>query len=111
VIRIVGDESDSDESDGFSEVDVTETNTGTCDTVLDSTDYSDKTLILAPGEDERPSSLYQDIHADYLACPTIYAGQKLPENLKKMLVIVNAVSGSAVINLAGSESLYRIFSK
>ena len=75
--------SDGDISDNFSEVDVNEHNGGTRDTLLDSPDYSNRTLVLAPGEDKKPSSLYHNTNAEYLAFPTIYGGHEPPPNPKK----------------------------
>ena len=69
---------DDSESDGFSEVNVNEHNSGARDTLQDRQDYSDKTLVLAPGEDQRPSSLYHDDNAECLAFPTIYGGNEPP---------------------------------
>ena len=37
-------------------------------------------LIFAPGEGQVPVSVFKDENAEYLAFPTIFCGQKRPEN-------------------------------
>ena len=37
-------------------------------------------LTFAPGEGQVPLSVFQDENAEYLAFPTIYCGQKRPDN-------------------------------
>lgn len=39
-----------------------------------------KTFSFAPGEGQVPLGLYQDKNAEYIAFPSIYCGQKRPEN-------------------------------
>ena len=67
---------DSDDSDGFCEVhDVT--TEGNCDTLLDDTSRDmNQVYTFAPGEGQRPLSLYQDETAEYLSFPTIFCGKR-----------------------------------
>ncbi|VDI56073.1 Hypothetical predicted protein [Mytilus galloprovincialis] len=79
------DENDSDDdSDHFSEVDENETHVGNTDTLLDhipdDNPLCDTGLTFAPGEGQRPISLYSDPDAEYLSFPTIFCGQRRPDN-------------------------------
>ncbi|XP_071138424.1 uncharacterized protein [Mytilus edulis] len=79
------DENDSeDDSDHFSEVDENETHVGNTDTLLDhipdDNPLCDAGLTFAPGEGQRPISLYSDPDAEYLSFPTIFCGQRRPDN-------------------------------
>ncbi|VDI66528.1 Hypothetical predicted protein [Mytilus galloprovincialis] len=79
------DENDSDDdSDHFSEVDESETHVGNTDTLLDhipdDNPLCDTGLTFAPGEGQRPISLYSDPDAEYLSFPTIFCGQRRPDN-------------------------------
>ena len=79
-------ESSIDESDTFSEVD--EHDTAPLMTLLDEQSL-DKSAILsvAPGEGQRPLSIYKDPHAEYLAFPTIFCGQKRLENTERFVPV------------------------
>ncbi|XP_076105470.1 uncharacterized protein LOC143073656 [Mytilus galloprovincialis] len=79
------DQNDSDDdSDHFSEVDGSETHVGNTDTLLDhipdDNPLCDAGLTFAPGEGQRPISLYSDPDAEYLSFPTIFCGQRRPDN-------------------------------
>ena len=75
-------ESSDDESDTFSE-------TGNDEnlplmTLLDEQSYDrNSVLSIAPGEGQRPLSIFKDPNAEYLAFPTIFCGQKRKENLDR----------------------------
>ncbi|CAC5368407.1 unnamed protein product [Mytilus coruscus] len=79
------DQNDADDdSDHFSEVDENETHVGNTDTLLDyfpdDNPPCDTGLTSAPGEGQRPISLYGDPDAEYLSFPTIFCGQRRPDN-------------------------------
>ncbi|VDI75456.1 Hypothetical predicted protein [Mytilus galloprovincialis] len=81
-------DSDND-SDHFSEVDESETHVGNTDTLLDhipdDNPLCDTGLTFAPGEGQRPISLYSDPDAEYLSFPTIFCGQRRPDNKDRSL--------------------------
>ena len=67
---------------------------GNTDTLLDEiSDESDvinsgdKEYIFAPGEGQRPLSLYRDDDAEYLSFPTIFCGQKRPDNKERSVPV------------------------
>ncbi|KAK3090521.1 hypothetical protein FSP39_012459 [Pinctada imbricata] len=77
------------ESDNFSEIDSAENVTGNADTLLeDESQHTDRSYIFAPGEGQHPLSLYTDHDAEYLSFPSIFCGQRRPDN-KDRLVPVN----------------------
>ena len=71
-----------DESDAFSE-------TGDDEkipvmTLLDEQSLDRNTVLsVAPGEGQRPLSIFKDPNAEYLSFPTIYCGQKQPDNSER----------------------------
>ena len=73
-----------DESDTFSE-------TGDCNdgnvpiiTFLDEkTSDKNEVLSVAPGEGQRPLSIFRDPHSEYLAFPTLFCGQKRIDNSER----------------------------
>ena len=69
------DQNRIDEDDNFSEVDESEIPSGQLDTLLDQTDMA-KILTFAPGEGQRPLSLYSDPDSEFIAFPSIYCGQR-----------------------------------
>lgn len=74
-------QSTDDLSDHFSEVDETDITVGNADTLVDRVETNDiQVYTFAPGEGQHPLSLYEDMNAEYLAFPTIYCGQKRPDN-------------------------------
>ncbi|XP_061196745.1 uncharacterized protein LOC133205019 [Saccostrea echinata] len=56
--------------------------TGNTDTLLHPSDVRslNKVFSFAPGENQTPLGLYQDPDAEYLAFPTLYCGQRRPNN-------------------------------
>ena len=76
----------NEESDDekFSEIDESESHVGNVDTLLDKIDEADLAnntgFIFAPGEGQRPISLYNDPDAEYLAFPSIFCGKSRPDN-------------------------------
>ncbi|XP_063415970.1 calponin homology domain-containing protein DDB_G0272472-like [Mytilus trossulus] len=75
------DQNDSeDDSDHFSEVDEKEIHVGNTDTLLDhipdDNPLCDTGFTFAPGEGQRPISLYSDPDAECLSFPTIFCGKK-----------------------------------
>ena len=83
----VDEQSDSDnESDAFSEI-------GDDDkipvmTLLDEhTLDKNEILSVAPGEGQRPLSIFKDLHAEYLAFPTLFCGQKRVENSERFVSV------------------------
>ncbi|CAC5391307.1 unnamed protein product [Mytilus coruscus] len=86
------DQNDSeDDSDHFSEVDENETHVGNTDTLLDhipdNNPLCDTGLTFAPGEGQRPISLYSDPDAEYLSFPTIFCGQRRPDNKERSVSV------------------------
>ena len=69
------DQNRIDEDDNFSEVDESEIPSGQLDTLLDQTDMA-KILTFAPGEGQRPLSLYSDPDSEFIAFPSIYCCQR-----------------------------------
>ncbi|VDH97073.1 Hypothetical predicted protein [Mytilus galloprovincialis] len=71
------------------EVDENETHVGNTDTLLDhipdDNPLCDAGLTFAPGEGQRPISLYSDPDAEYLSFPTIFCGQRRPDNKDRSL--------------------------
>lgn len=63
--------------------------TGSTDTLLHPVDVRSlcKTFSFAPGEGQVPLGLYQDNNAEYLAFPSIYCGQKRPENKDRQMPV------------------------
>ena len=56
--------------------------TGNTDTVLQPLDFREynQVLSLAPGENQSPLGLFQDMNSEYLAFPTLYCGETRPDN-------------------------------
>ncbi|KAK3087854.1 hypothetical protein FSP39_011503 [Pinctada imbricata] len=76
------------ESDHFSEIDSTENVTGNADTLLeDEALNTDKSYTFAPGEGQHPLSLYTDHDAEYLSFPSIFCGQRRPDNKKRFVPV------------------------
>ena len=75
--------------DGWTEVDA-EIPAGITDTMLTATDFLEdgeraQIYSIAPGEGNRPLSLFRDTYSEELAYPGIYLGQKRPENDKRLV--------------------------
>ena len=58
---------------------------GNIDTLVDDENLENRTLISAPGENQRPLSIYQDVDFEYLCFPTIFCGQRRPENNERLV--------------------------
>ena len=81
---------DSDaENEGFGEVNENEEHIADMDTMLDNYDptvptcdelLSPQKITFAPGEGQVPLSVFNDDNAEYLSFPTIFGGQKRPDN-------------------------------
>lgn len=66
---------DNDDDDQFCEVEGVGRD-GNCDTLLDDASRDmNQVYTFAPGEGQRPLSLYQDQSAEYLSFPTIFCGK------------------------------------
>ena len=75
--------------DGWTKVDA-EIPAGITDTMLTATDFledSERAQIynIAPGEGNRPLSIFRDTYSEELAYPGIYLGQKRPENDQRLV--------------------------
>ena len=80
---------DGYDSDGFSEVDSNE-HVGNLDTLVDDANIEnkfDQVLTFAPGEGRHPLSLYQDTDAEYLCFPTIFCGQRRPNDTERTILV------------------------
>ena len=74
-------QSSDDESDTFSE---TGEDQAPVMTLLDEQTYDkNEILSVAPGEGQRPLSIFRDPNAEYLAFPTLFCGQKRDDNSKR----------------------------
>ncbi|XP_061193259.1 uncharacterized protein LOC133201473 [Saccostrea echinata] len=80
-------ETDDDDDDEFCEVDGVGRD-GNCDTLLDDASQDmNQIYTFAPGEGQRPISLYQDPTAEYLSFPTIFCGKgRLPDDERQVRV-------------------------
>ncbi|CAC5416667.1 unnamed protein product [Mytilus coruscus] len=67
------------------------THVGNTDTLLDhipdDNPLCDTGLTFAPGEGQRPISLYSDPDAEYLSFPTIFCGQRRPDNKERSVSV------------------------
>ncbi|MCG7875518.1 MAG: AAA family ATPase [Candidatus Thiodiazotropha endolucinida] len=61
---------------------ITQENVGNIDTLLDDADIENRnsTFTFAPGEGQRPLSIFQDKDSEYLCFPTIFCGQRRIDN-------------------------------
>ena len=74
--------SSGDDSDTFSEID--DSDSLPVMTLLDEPEIRTENVIsVAPGEGQRPVSLFKDPNAEYLAFPTLFCGQKRMENSER----------------------------
>ena len=75
-----------DKSDGFSEVD--EDDKMPIMTLLDEeSPDKNEVLSIAPGEGQRPLSIFKDPDSEYLAFPTIFCGEKRMENTERQVPV------------------------
>ena len=86
--EVIGDSSSSDipasdsESDSFSEID--DDNESPIMTLLDEQTFDkNEVLSVAPGEGQKPLSIFKDPDAEYLAFPTLFCGQKRVGNSER----------------------------
>ena len=87
VRELTGTSSNSDDreseanDDEFCEVALDECVQGNSDTLVDEADLdTNKTYVFAPGENQRPLSLFEDKDSEYLCFPSIFCGQRRIEN-------------------------------
>ena len=80
----ISDENEKDLYDSDVEEDIQE-NVGNIDTLVDDENLENRTLIFAPGENQRPLSIYQDLVSEYLCFPTLFCGQRRPENNDRLV--------------------------
>ena len=75
-------ETDGFDSDHYSEID-TNDQVGNIDTLVDDADIEnkyDQIFTFALGLRQHPLSLYLNKDVEYLCCPSIFCGQRRPEN-------------------------------
>ncbi|XP_069109182.1 uncharacterized protein [Argopecten irradians] len=78
------DETKTKKEDEFIEISEDECVQGNSDTLIDEANLdTNKELIFAPGEGQRPISLYHDDNAEVLSFPSIYCAQKRMENSER----------------------------
>ena len=84
--EVVGESSSNDppasdsESDAFSEIDDDDNETPVMTLLDEQTFDKNEVLSVAPGEGQKPLSLFKDPDAEYLAFPTLFCGQKRVSN-------------------------------
>lgn len=81
--NLLDDANSQEQEDGWTEdVNFESRLTGNTDTLLHPADVRSlsKVFSFAPGENQSPLGLYEDVNAEYLAFPTIYCGQRRPDN-------------------------------
>ncbi|XP_033725385.1 uncharacterized protein LOC117315345 [Pecten maximus] len=75
-------------NDNFCEATPDECIQGNADTLVDEADTdTNKVYVFAPGENQRPLSLYEDKDAEYLCFPSIFCGQKRKENSERQIPV------------------------
>ena len=80
-------ETDGYDSDHYSEIDAND-QVGNVDTLVNDADIEnkyDQVFTFAPGEGQHPLSLYLDKDAEYLCFPSIFCGQRRPENEDRLV--------------------------
>ncbi|XP_061190534.1 uncharacterized protein LOC133198460 [Saccostrea echinata] len=87
VQELIGTSNDTDDrelegnEDGFCEVSSDDCIQGNSDTLVDEADNdTNKLYVFAPGENQKPISLFADKDAEYLCFPTIFCGHRRTEN-------------------------------
>ncbi|XP_062590040.1 uncharacterized protein LOC134251654 [Saccostrea cucullata] len=87
VQELIGSSNDSDDretegnDDGFCEVSSDDCIQGNSDTLVDEADIdTNKLYVFAPGENQKPISLFTDKDAEYLCFPTIFCGNRRVES-------------------------------
>ena len=80
-------ETEGYDSDHYSEIDAND-QVGNVDTLVDDADIEnkyDQVFTFAPGEGQHPLSLYLDKDAEYLCFPSIFCGQRRPDNKDRLV--------------------------
>ncbi|XP_060561861.1 uncharacterized protein LOC132721554 [Ruditapes philippinarum] len=64
-------------------------NVGNIDTLLDNADIENRntTFTFAPGEGQRPLSIYQDTDSEFLCFPSIFCGQRRLDNAGRLIPV------------------------
>ena len=64
-------------------------NVGNIDTLVDDADVENRcnALTFAPGEGQRPLSIYQDSDSEYMYFPTIFCGQRRQQNCDRLVPV------------------------
>ena len=78
-------ETDGYGSDHYSDINAND-QVGNVDTLVDDADIEnkyDQVFTFAPGEGQHPLSLYLDKDAEYLSFPSIFCGQRRPDNIDR----------------------------
>lgn len=75
-------QSEEDTLDDSDTEEFVQENVGSLDTLLEDANIENRnaSFTFAPGEGQRPLSIFQDKDSEYLCFPSIYCGQKRPEN-------------------------------
>ena len=78
--------------DKFDEINEEELHAGNTDTLLDevfdeTSNTGSSQYVFAPGEGQRPLSLYNDTDAEYLAFPSIFCGQRRPDSKERLVSV------------------------
>ncbi|XP_061190194.1 uncharacterized protein LOC133198057 [Saccostrea echinata] len=87
VQELIGSSNDRDDREsegndyGFCEVSSDDCIQGNSDTLVDEADFdTNKLYVFAPGENQKPVSLFTDKDAEYLCFPTIFCGHRRTES-------------------------------
>ena len=84
------DNADNEQDDVDSWCEVDECPSGLTDTLLqepDVTENADKILSFAPGEGNRPLGIFMDKDSEYLSFPTIFCGERRPDNSERKVPV------------------------
>ncbi|XP_061196513.1 uncharacterized protein LOC133204782 [Saccostrea echinata] len=94
VQELIGSSNDSDDretegnDDGFCEVSSDDCIQGNSDTLVDEADIdTNKLYVFAPGENQKPISLFTDKDAEYLCFPTIFCGHRRTESEERVVPV------------------------
>ena len=58
---------------------------GNKDTLVDEKKIENRTLIFAPGENQQPLSIYQDLDSEYLCAPSLFCGLRRLKNNERLV--------------------------
>ncbi|XP_062566991.1 uncharacterized protein LOC134229291 [Saccostrea cucullata] len=94
VQELIGSSNDRDDretegnDDGFCEVTSDDCIQGNSDTLVDEADIdTNKLYVFAPGENQKPVSLFTDKGAEYLCFPTIFCGHRRTESKERVVPV------------------------